>query len=98
MRIYPTSIVEEGTMDGIKVLREDWLINLHFLSNTAETNGSELPGQGAMADYCSAWQTSNWVWYGGEPLDRIWFVRHAEAGDLIAVEFPALRSGTLKKQ
>jgi hypothetical protein len=82
----------------IEVLREDWRINLNFLPNTAELTGSELPGQGAMQDFCAGWQTADWIWYGGEGLDRVVFVRSVESGEIIGVEFPALRSGLLEKQ
>ena len=102
MRIYPTSVVEGVTLNtsagDVDVLREDWRINLTFLPNTAESSGSELPGQGAMQDYCSGWQTADWVWYGGEGLDRIVFVRDARSGEIVGVDFPALRSGLLEKR
>lgn len=103
LRIYPTSVVEHGTAnttsgDAIDVLREDWRINLNFLPTTAELTGSELPGQGALKEYCAGWQTADWIWYGGEGLDRIVFVRSSESGEIIGAEFPALRSGLLQKR
>lgn len=101
-RIYPTSLTESTTMnttDGVvEVVREDWRINLSFLPNTAQTSGSELPGQGAMQDFCSGWQTADWVHYGGAGLDRVVFIRDTQSREMVGVEFPALRSGLLRKQ
>lgn len=103
MRLYPTSVVERATLnttDGgaTDFLREDWRVNLSFLPNTAALTGSELPGQGALQDYCTGWQTTDWIWYGGEGLDRVVFMRNAESGAVIGAEFPALRSGVLVKR
>jgi hypothetical protein len=102
LRIYPASVVERGIInttsdEAMEVFREDWRINLNFLPTTADLTGSELPGQGALKEYCAGWQTADWIWYGGEGLDRIVFVRSVESGKIIGAEFPALRSGILEK-
>lgn len=96
LRIYPTDIVHDvkGEKD---VVLEDWRINLDIVpSHNAAM--SDLPGQGKLSsNLCSSWQTADWLYYGGEALDRIVFEIDRKAGRVIGVDIPFLRSGLLKK-
>lgn len=90
-RIYPTGI-ENSTGD---VVQEDWRISFDIVppDNAA---ASDLPGQGSLSSkLCSSWQTSSWLYYGGEALDRIVFSVDRKAGKVVGVDIPVLRSGVL---
>ncbi|KAF2013013.1 beta-lactamase [Aaosphaeria arxii CBS 175.79] len=95
-RIFPSDPTQEGisnaTGTNVSVIREDWRINLDFLPNSAETSGSDLPGQGAWQGFCTAWQTADWFHYGGEAVDRIVFLRDRGSGEVVGVEVPFLRA------
>jgi hypothetical protein len=95
-RLFPTEVSETRTVKNggqqVEVVREDWRIGLDFLPNTAESSGSDFPGQGAVKDACVAWQTADWFYYGGEAVDRIVFLKEAESGDVLGVEIPFLRA------
>ncbi|KAF2111092.1 beta-lactamase/transpeptidase-like protein [Lophiotrema nucula] len=94
-RIFPAEFTQDGVLEQngqkVTVIREDWRINLDFLPNTAESSGSELPGQGAWKEFCSAWQTTDWFYYGGKAVDRIVFLKEREGGNILGVEVPFLR-------
>ena len=91
-RIYPMGVEKSGTGD---VVLEDWRISFDIVppDNAA---ASDLPGQGSLSSkLCSSWQTSSWLYYGGEALDRIVFSVDRKAGKVVGVEIPVLRSGVL---
>lgn len=98
-RIFPAAFSQRAVenIDGREkdVVRQDWRINLDFLPNTAESSGSELPGQGAVREACIAWQTADWFYYGGEAVDRVVFVEEGGTGRLLGVEVPFLRTGLM---
>lgn len=90
-RIYPTGI-ENVTGD---VVLEDWRISFDIVppDNAA---ASELPGQGSLSSkLCSSWQTSSWLYYGSQALDRVIFSVDRKAGKVVGVDIPVLRSGVL---
>lgn len=96
LRLYPANIRNEGILwrpnsSNIEVIREDWRITFSTLPNMAERTGSELPGQGAMKDFCTSWQLADWVYYGGEPIDRVVFVLDKGTEEVLGVEIPFLR-------
>lgn len=93
-RIFPadlsttsTAVLGNGTMRN--VTKEDWRINLDFKPSSVGT-GSQLPGQGLRDGECTAWQTADWFYYGGEAADRIVVLK--EEGRGVDVEVPFLRA------
>lgn len=94
-RIYPTGI--ENPVEGEdNIVFEDWRINFDAIpaDNAAM---SDLPGQGKLSNVCASWQMESWIYYGGEALDRIVFKVDREAGNVIGVNIPFLRTGLLPK-
>lgn len=94
-RIYPTGI--ETPVEGEdNIVFEDWRINFDAIpaDNAAM---SDLPGQGKLSNVCASWQMESWIYYGGEALDRIVFKVDREAGNVIGVDIPFLRTGLLPK-
>lgn len=89
--VYETSTVEYGGQQ-VEVVMEDWRIGLDFLPNTAESSGSDFPGQGAVKDACVAWQTADWFYYGGQAVDRVVFLKEEESGKILGAEIPFLRA------
>ncbi|OJJ39817.1 hypothetical protein ASPWEDRAFT_25613 [Aspergillus wentii DTO 134E9] len=107
-RIYPTGISnpvpsnessillsQAGVSDteNTELVRQDWRINLDIVPIDGRAM-SDLPGQGSLRVYCASWQSVDWMYYGGEALDRIVFVVE-KSGRVIGVEIPGLRSGLL---
>jgi hypothetical protein len=95
-RIFPAEFeerqVKEIDGENITLIHEDWRINLDFLQNTAESSGSDVPGQGAWSQYCGAWQTADWFYYGNEAVDRLVFLKDAASQDIVGVDVPFLRA------
>lgn len=92
VRLFPGDLKEETELrDGTKVTREVWRI---WPDVKAQTE-SELPGADYAEKDCTAWMFSDWVHYGGEPLDRFLFYRDQE-GEVVGFEAPFLRSGILR--
>lgn len=94
-RIYPTKI--ENPVHGEEnVVFQDWRFSFDMVpSNNAAL--SDLPGQGRLSNMCTSWQTADWLYYGGESLDRLVFKVDLTAGRVIGVDVPFLRSGMLGK-
>lgn len=93
-RIYPTDVVH-GVKGEENVVLEDWRINFDIIPSDNAAM-SDLPGQGKLSsDICASWQTAAWLYYGGESLDRVVFKVDREAGQVIGVDVPFLRSGLL---
>ena len=38
------------------------------------------------------WQTADWLYYGGEAVDRLVFVKDAATGEVLSVDVPFLRA------
>ncbi|KAK2751411.1 hypothetical protein FQN55_000685 [Onygenales sp. PD_40] len=78
------------------LIREHWRINFDIVPQDNKQM-SDLPGQGALVDLCSSWQTTDWLTYGGEGMDKIVFVLEEGSREVVGVEVPFLRSGRLAK-
>lgn len=101
LRVHPADLSTPGTMTipatgncttTVEVIKEEWLITFSTQPNTAARTGSELPGQGAMQEWCSSWQLSGWINWGGQPIDRLVFMLDKNTGDVLGVEIPFLRA------
>jgi len=93
-RLYPADLeTRNGTLDGREVVREDWRLWFDVKLDI----DSELPGKGISAHDCTSWQLADWLYYGGEPMDRVVFVKDAETGEVLGLEVPYLRSGVLAR-
>jgi len=97
-RLFPGEIYRESVMDGgRKVVEEDWRFEWDF-SEALGSKESELPGRGASAAECKGWKVVDWLYYGGQSVDRVVFVRDAVTGEVVGFEAPFLRSGVLGKK
>lgn len=93
-RLYPAEITRPGTLeDGREVVFEDWRITWE-VQLTVDT---ELPGKGLSANDCLSWTFVDWLYYGGEPTDRLVFVKDAQTGSVLGLEVPFLRTGNMEK-
>lgn len=97
-RIFPADISEGGTtIDGKRVIREDWRI-WWPTDPAANKTRSDIPGVGTSAEMdCLGWTTADWLYYGNEALDRIVFIKEAEAGVVVGLEIPYLRTRMLSR-
>ncbi|KAK0648029.1 beta-lactamase/transpeptidase-like protein [Cercophora newfieldiana] len=94
-RIYPAEIYRESILpNGKKVVEEDWRFEWGLEENyEVET---DLPGKGISEGECKSWKLVDWLYYGGQSVDRIVFVKD-ERGEVIGVEVPFLRTGVLER-
>ena len=95
-RLYPTGI--ESSVEGEEdVFLEDWRISFDIVPSDNAAM-SDLPGQGTLSSkVCSSWQMAAWLYYGGEALDRITFKVSRTTQEVLGVDIPFLRSGSLHK-
>ena len=93
-RIYPAEIYRESTFRGKKVVREDWRFEWGLEENYEVD--TDLPGKGISEGECKSWKLVDWLYYGGQSVDRIVFVK-GEDGQTIGVEVPFLRTGVLER-
>lgn len=91
-RLYPADVTTEGEFQGKKVIREDWRLWLDV-----EQPKSDLPGTEISAHNCMGWTITDWIYYGGEPLDRVVFIKDADTGEVLGLEMPWLRTGVLER-
>lgn len=91
-RLYPADVTTEGEFQGKKVIREDWRLWLDV-----EQPKSDLPGTEISAHNCMGWTITDWIYYGGEPLDRVVFIKDADTGEILGLEMPWLRTGVLER-
>lgn len=96
MRVYPTGIEKTVTNDNKSLVEQDWRINFDLLPNVNE-QASDLPGLGKLEALCTSWQTVDWLYYAGVPMDRIVFTVDKEAGRVVGVDIPFLRSELIQK-
>lgn len=91
-RLYPTDISSTGFLANgeTKVVRRDW----RFEFGSDIISQSELPGFELAKMDCLSWALVDWIYYGGEPLDRLVWVEK-ENGDPVGWEVPFLRSEVL---
>ncbi|KAF3481769.1 beta-lactamase [Arthroderma uncinatum] len=98
MRMYPTGVEKSVPKVGNEnLVEQDWRINFDLLPYGNDQK-SELPGLGRLEALCTSWQTVDWLYYAGMPMDRIVFTVDKEAGEVVGVEFPFLRSGLIQKK
>jgi len=91
-RLYPAEITTESEFNGKKVVREDWRLWLDY-----ELPKTELPGSELSDHNCMGWTLTDWIYYGGEPMDRLVFVKDAGTGEVLGVDVPWLRTGVLER-
>ena len=94
--IYPAEVYRSRTLPGgRKVVEEDW----RFQWGLEEGVGveSDLPGRGISLGECKSWKLVDWLYYGGEAVDRVVFVRDGETGEVVGIEVPVLRTGVMLK-
>ncbi|RMJ23989.1 Beta-lactamase [Aspergillus sp. HF37] len=85
---------EANCDSSANLIRQDWHINMDIVPvDTAKM--SDLPGQESLANYCMSWQATDWVYYGGKPMEKIVFVVDENTKAVVGVEVPGLRSGLL---
>ncbi|KAK2868083.1 hypothetical protein FQN49_003169 [Arthroderma sp. PD_2] len=97
MRMYFTGVEKPVSNKSNKnLVEQDWRINFDLLPYGNELK-SDLPGLGRLEALCTSWQTVDWLYYAGVPMDRIVFTVDKEAGEVVGVEFPFLRSGFMDK-
>jgi hypothetical protein len=93
-RLYPAEIETPSTLpDGRKVILEEWRLQWDDIPTPA----TDLPGANILAHYCPKWSYEDWIYYGGESLDRFIFVKEAKTGNVLGFEAPFLRSGVLNR-
>ncbi|KAK1753769.1 beta-lactamase/transpeptidase-like protein [Echria macrotheca] len=97
-RLYPAEIERLETLDdGRVVIKEDWRFEwgLDGVNPEAET---DLPGRGISEEECKSWKLVDWLYYGGQSVDRLVFVRDKKTGEAIGMEVPFLRTRLLTRQ
>ncbi|KAK0111461.1 hypothetical protein ONS95_001817 [Cadophora gregata] len=87
-RLYPTDVSKELTVDGKVLVEEDWRMNW---DTTVAKPESELPQWEELEEFCTSWQTSDAIVYGGESADRFIFVREKTGGAVVEIRVPSLR-------
>ncbi|KAI8721586.1 Beta-lactamase domain-containing protein [Fusarium sp. LHS14.1] len=90
IRVFPSDLRENATLDGKPVIKEVW----HLWPDIGSDFKTDLPGKMIEDMNCASWTIQDWVHYGGEPLDRV-VVYVGEDGDVEGLEVPFLRSGVL---
>lgn len=91
IRAFPSELTSNATLHGKPVTKQAWRLWPELETDA----GSELPSAGVAAKDCVAWTIGDWVYYGGEALDRIEFYM-GEDGSVVGMEVPFLRSGVLR--
>ncbi|PNP60831.1 hypothetical protein FNYG_14451 [Fusarium nygamai] len=90
IRVFPSQLRENATLDGEHVTKEVW----HLWPDLTSGFETDLPGNEIEEMNCVGWSIQDWVHYGGEPLDRV-LVYVGDDGDVRGFEVPFLRSGIL---
>ncbi|KAF5535634.1 beta-lactamase 3 [Fusarium napiforme] len=90
IRVFPSQLRENATLDGESVVKEVW----HLWPELKSGFETDLPGNWIEGMNCVGWSIQDWVHYGGEPLDRV-LVYVGDDGDVRGFEVPFLRSGIL---
>ncbi|KAG5798521.1 hypothetical protein H9Q69_002409 [Fusarium xylarioides] len=90
IRMFPSQLRENATLDGEPVVKEVW----HLWPDINSGFETDLPGNYIEERNCVGWSIQDWVHYGGEPLDRV-LLYVGDDGDVRGLEVPFLRSGIL---
>lgn len=96
-RLFPGEIYRDSVWEGRKVVEEDWRFEWDFEEARGAAE-SEMPGRGASAAECKGWKVVDWLYYGGQSVDRVVFVRDGETGELVGFEVPFLRTGVMGRK
>jgi len=91
LRLFPTELSVNKTIRGVLVQGEVWRLWPEVLYSAI----SDLPGAGLGTADCTAWTVEDWVYYGGEPTDRVIFYKGPK-GKVIGFEAPFIRSGIMR--
>ncbi|GAB1317986.1 Beta-lactamase-like protein 2 [Madurella fahalii] len=95
-RIYPAEIYREEVINGRMVVKEDWRFEWGLEENSEME--TDLPGRGISEGECKSWKLVDWLYYGGQSVDRLVFVKDGETGEVVGLEVPFLRTGVLEKK
>ncbi|KAF5635248.1 beta-lactamase 3 [Fusarium sp. NRRL 25303] len=90
IRVFPSQLRENATLEGKHVVKEVW----HLWPDLKSGFKTALPGNEIEQMNCVGWSIQDWVHYGGEPLDRV-LLYVGEDGGVRGFEVPFLRSGIL---
>ncbi|KAF5635295.1 beta-lactamase 3 [Fusarium tjaetaba] len=90
IRVFPSQLRENATLDGESVVKEVW----HLWPDLNWGFETDLPGNWIEGMDCVGWSIQDWIHYGGEPLDRV-LLYVGDDGDVRGFEVPFLRSGIL---
>lgn len=90
IRVFPSQLRENATLDGKPVVKEVW----HLWPDLKSGLETDLPGNEIEEMNCVGWSIQDWVHYGGEPLDRV-LLYVGEDGGVRGFEVPFLRSRIL---
>ncbi|KAF5683278.1 beta-lactamase 3 [Fusarium circinatum] len=90
IRMFPSQLRENATLDGETVVKEVW----HLWPDLNSGFETDLPGNWIEDMNCVGRSIQDWVHYGGEPLDRV-LLYAGEDGHVKGFEVPFLRSGIL---
>lgn len=90
IRVFPSQLRENATLDRKPVVKEVW----HLWPDLKSGFETDLPGNDIEVMNCVGWSIQDWVHYGGEPLDRV-LLYVGEDGGVRGFEVPFLRSGIL---
>ncbi|KAJ6784101.1 hypothetical protein PWT90_10691 [Aphanocladium album] len=90
VRLFPTELVEDATVEGDGVVKEVW----RLWPDVVAPPFVDLPGSQLDKDDCLGWTVGDWIHYGSEPLDRVIFYR--KDARVTGFEVPFLRSGVMK--
>jgi hypothetical protein len=96
LRLYPAEVTTSHILrdSGRTVVKEDW----RFVWDVTRhiESGSELPGQGISSHDCLAWEAVDWIYYGGEAVDRVVFIKDAGTDEVLGFEVPFLRATAVR--
>ncbi|KAM0085771.1 hypothetical protein ACKRZS_001935 [Fusarium odoratissimum] len=90
IRVFPSQLRENATLDGKPVMKEVW----HLWPDLNSGFETDLPGNEIEEMNCVGWSIQDWVHYGGESLDRV-LLYVGDDGGVRGFEVPFLRSGIL---
>ncbi|KAF4446888.1 beta-lactamase family protein [Fusarium austroafricanum] len=74
IRVFPSQLRENATLDGKSVVKEVW----HLWPDLNSGLKTDLPGNMIEEMICVGWSIQDWVHYGSEPLDRVLVFRRVQ--------------------
>ena len=92
------------TIKKVVVTKEDFRFEWGFPEGKSNINAqgqetkTDLPGRGISEGECKSWKLVDWLYYGGQSVDRLVFLRDEEgSGEVVGMEVPFLRTGVFVK-